>query len=158
MEAQVSSKTGKRRKYEKLHCEHCGRDVSKSTWYMHYESFFDSASGTWTKESAGPRPDFKFESSGDSSESERDSDRYFSFQSDHEDTEPNDVSVCCTDESSLDYGMYFVLLYILQEAPLEASSGDVEVWEFESDSESDFESQTLGSAPQTNESSQLFFS
>ena len=94
----------------------------------------------------------RFESSGDSSESERDSDRYFSFQSDHEDTEPNDVSVCCTDEY---YGMYFVLLYILQEPPLEPSSGDVEVWEFESDSESDFESQTLGSAPQTNESSQL---
>lgn len=62
---------------------------------MHYESFFDSASGTWTKESAGPsyrRPDFKFESSGDASESDRD--RYFSFHSDHEDTEePYDVSV-----------------------------------------------------------------
>ena len=120
---------------------------------MHYESLFDSASGTWMKESAGPscrRPDFKFESSGDSSESDRDSDRYFSFQSHHEDTEPYDVSVYSPHVPASKLVWTVLCVVVLQEPSLEASSGDVEVWKFESDSP-----ELWDPAPQTNESSQL---
>ena len=40
----------KKHKYEILHCHHCNREVSKSTWYKHYEKYFDSVSGKWRTE------------------------------------------------------------------------------------------------------------
>ena len=66
----------KKRKYERLHCEHCNQGVSKSTWYVHYNKFFDFVTGKWKKEGTTEqpqRPDFNFhlESSGSSDESER---------------------------------------------------------------------------------------
>ena len=68
-------------------CHHCNQKVSKSTWYVHYNKFFDSVSGTWRTEDSSvqqlQRPDFNFEhdSSESLGESERESDSDFSFLS-----------------------------------------------------------------------------
>ena len=72
----MEQKGGNRGRYEKLHCEHCDKEVSKSTWYIHYDNSFDARSGTWNKEMETPcqRPDFKFESSEDSSELDMEAD------------------------------------------------------------------------------------
>ena len=57
----------KKRKYKRLHCHHCNREVSKSTWYSHYEQYFDSVSGEWRTEEVSctsqqlRRPDFNFD-------------------------------------------------------------------------------------------------
>ena len=78
--------TVKRRKYEKLHCQHCNRAVSISTWYIHYEKYFDSVSGKWREDStANPgslRPDFNFDQDSESSECENEVDDEFSFEDD----------------------------------------------------------------------------
>ena len=87
----------KKRKYERLHCHHCNREVSKSTWYKHYEKCFDSVSGKWRTEEISctsqqlQRPDFNFdrESSDDSRELERESDDAFSFPEDRDEAACN---------------------------------------------------------------------
>lgn len=62
----------KKRKYERGYCPHCDREVSKSTWYLHYSQYFDRVSGEWRKEAGVPRrePNFNFaeESSSDPEE------------------------------------------------------------------------------------------
>ena len=67
---------------------------------MHYGKYFNTESGTWTKEctdSTTQRADFKFDTSEDSGESEMEFDGVFSFHSDHDDTEEmNEVSRQCT--------------------------------------------------------------
>ena len=90
----------KKRKYERLHCDHCNTKVSKSTWYVHYQKYFDSVSGTWKKEGTSqrtPPPDFNFQlgSSESSSESEKglESDGDFSFE-DEQNIAVADVSCC----------------------------------------------------------------
>ena len=53
----------RKRQYERLWCEHCSCKIAKSTWYVHYQKFFDSTSGMWKEESSSPharRPDFNF--------------------------------------------------------------------------------------------------
>ena len=40
----------KRRKYSKLHCPHCNKEVSKSSWYNHYDQYYDKSSCTWQTE------------------------------------------------------------------------------------------------------------
>ncbi len=37
----------KQRKYRKLYCPHCDKSVSKSTWYAHYNEFFDQVENNW---------------------------------------------------------------------------------------------------------------
>lgn len=37
------------RKYKKIFCPHCDRDVSKSTWYSHYGQFYNNRKKEWTK-------------------------------------------------------------------------------------------------------------
>ena len=76
----------KKRKYERPHYHHCNREVSKSTWYSHYEQYFDSVSGEWRTEVSCTsqqlrRPDFNFdqESSDDTLELESEYDDAFSF-------------------------------------------------------------------------------
>ena len=82
----------KKRKYEKLHCQHCHQEVSKSTWYAHYQNFFDSATGKWKEESPKQlgRPEFNFEEDGSESSDERgtESDGDFSF------TDDQDGAIC----------------------------------------------------------------
>ena len=84
----------KKRKYEKLHCQHCHQDVSKSTWYLHYEKYFDSVSGKWKNEETSlqqRRPDFNFEqeSSEESDEATREYEGDFSFPEDQDQTISN---------------------------------------------------------------------
>ena len=77
----------KKRKYKRLHCHHCNREVSKSTCYSHYEQYFDSVSGEWRTEEVSctsqqlRRPDFNFdqESRDDTLELESEYDDAFSF-------------------------------------------------------------------------------
>ena len=37
-------------KKRKIYCNHCEKEVSKSTWYCHYAEFFDSVTGEWKTE------------------------------------------------------------------------------------------------------------
>ena len=65
----------KHRRYQKIFCPHCDKEVSKSSWYSHYSQYFDSRSHTWTKSQPNPCPtatnfldleeDFDFGSSSD---------------------------------------------------------------------------------------------
>ena len=58
----------KQRKYRKLYCPHCERSVSKSTWYCHYNQFYDCDDERW-EAPALQNPDhgdFDFGSSSDS--------------------------------------------------------------------------------------------
>lgn len=50
----------KRRKTTKQYCPHCDKEVSKSTWYRHYSSFYDHSTSSWEKRK---EPDFCFSSS-----------------------------------------------------------------------------------------------
>lgn len=58
----------KQRKYRKLYCPHCEKSVSKSTWYTHYNQFYDHDDERWeTPAHKNPdHEDFDFESSSDS--------------------------------------------------------------------------------------------
>lgn len=75
----------KKRKYVRRLCPHCNREVSKSTWYVHYQKFYDPASGEWNKDdtSTSQRPDFNFEEHS-SGETETEYDGDFSFPDDQE--------------------------------------------------------------------------
>lgn len=74
---------GKKRRYDKLYCYHCEREVSKSAFYSHYNKFFDQRTGKWEKAGFSPLPmdvvPFKFseESSESQSEDEGHNDFYF---------------------------------------------------------------------------------
>ena len=83
--------TAKKRKYDKIFCQHCSRDVAKSTWYIHRERFFDSASGQWKKENDNgelelleQRPDFNFDQP--SSDENEDSATDFFLSGDQDET------------------------------------------------------------------------
>ena len=56
----------KRRKFNKLYCQHCEQEVSKSTWYVHHGQFYDKVRKTWRKDpglTSTPEQDFHFGSS-----------------------------------------------------------------------------------------------
>ena len=56
----------KRRKFNKLYCQHCEQEVSKSTWYVHHNQFYDEVRKTWRKDpslTSTPEQDFDFGSS-----------------------------------------------------------------------------------------------
>ena len=82
--------TAKKRKYDKI-CQHCSRDVAKSTWYIHRERLFDSASGQCKKENDNgelelleQRPDFNFDQP--SSDENEDSATDFFISGDQDET------------------------------------------------------------------------
>ena len=35
------------RKFSNLYCPHCKKEVSKSTWYVHYNNFYDKSTRSW---------------------------------------------------------------------------------------------------------------
>ena len=35
------------RKFSNLYCPHCRKEVSKSTWYVHYNDFYDKSTRSW---------------------------------------------------------------------------------------------------------------
>ena len=51
----------KKRKYSKLYCPHCDKEVSKSTWYKHYSRFFNATTNQWIKQYSNNN-DFDFQS------------------------------------------------------------------------------------------------
>ena len=53
----------KKRKYSKQYCFHCRNQVSKSTWYRHYNQFYDPVNDKW--EVSQYEQPFKFDSSSD---------------------------------------------------------------------------------------------
>ena len=68
-------------KKRKSYCCHCDKEVSKSTWYLHYNQYFDQVTGEW-KRSAPPQPSsFKF-SEDSSPEPEGDFHDNFLFDAD----------------------------------------------------------------------------
>ena len=48
--ATVASQHGKKRHRDTMFCDHCHRDVSKSTFYRHYQEFFDPVAKRWRRE------------------------------------------------------------------------------------------------------------
>lgn len=54
------------RKYKKIYCFHCDKEVSKSTWYTHYGQYYDPRAGTWKKSTSTSESyvsaDFNFDS------------------------------------------------------------------------------------------------
>lgn len=56
----------KRRKFNKLYCQRCEQEVSKSTWYVHHNQYYDKVRKTWRKDpclTSTPKQDFDFGSS-----------------------------------------------------------------------------------------------
>jgi len=35
------------RKFNTVYCPHCKKEVSKSTWYVHYNNFYDKSAKSW---------------------------------------------------------------------------------------------------------------
>ena len=59
----------KKRKYDKQLCPHCSKEVSKSTWYEHYDKFYNTTTNQWQKStSTCSRFDFSSVNNQDSDE------------------------------------------------------------------------------------------
>lgn len=57
-----------KRKYSKIHCPHCNKEVSKSSWYNHYNQYYDKSSCTWhTEGEYSKTSSFNFGSSSEES-------------------------------------------------------------------------------------------
>ena len=56
----------KKRKYDRLFCDQCGIEVSKSTFYSHYNKFYDQKTGQWEKSKSLPSDPIPFKFSEDS--------------------------------------------------------------------------------------------
>ena len=61
-------------KKSKIYCNHCEKNVSRSTWYRHYSQFYDSLTGQWRSENERQYADsdFKFSSSDESRDDDHD--------------------------------------------------------------------------------------
>ena len=47
-----AEKPSKRRKFDKAFCPHCKKVVAKSTWYLHYNKFYNKSTKTWQVDSS----------------------------------------------------------------------------------------------------------
>ena len=75
-----------KRSFNRLFCVHCDKEVSKSTYYLHYSKFYNKSTCVWKKQRLTDRPDFNFSDteSSDVSEDEGDpSDFAFHMDDDH---------------------------------------------------------------------------
>ena len=52
------------RKFSDVYCPHCKKEVSKSTWYVHYNNFYDKKTNSWQSgtDLASKVADFDFDS------------------------------------------------------------------------------------------------
>ena len=83
----------KKRKYEREFCPHCNKEVSKSTWYLHYNQFFNQATGLWKRDTGGDEirhihPSFKFSPSSTESSDDNSVDEFCFEQFSDMDNEP----------------------------------------------------------------------
>lgn len=103
----------KRRKFAKPFCPHCGLNVSKSTFYRHFNEFYNKSTDTWTKNqpSEGTSAAFVFSSSSDCDSGE-------SATETHYEEQEEDVDEQESQHSGED-------------------NNDLEIWESDSDSDSD---------------------
>ena len=60
----MSESAAEVRKFSKVYCPHCKKDVSKSTYYDHYSKFYNKESRSWQlmakQPSTSNEPDFDF--------------------------------------------------------------------------------------------------
>jgi hypothetical protein len=75
----------KKRKYSKLHCPHCNKEVSKSSWYNHYDQYYDKSTCTWHTEGENLSKSSHFNFGSSSEESGGDfgglvSEEFFDFE------------------------------------------------------------------------------
>ena len=55
------------------YCPHCNKDVSKSTWYLHHNQFFDPVTKSWRRDvntGGGQKEEYDFDFGPESSASE----------------------------------------------------------------------------------------
>ena len=55
---------------KRLYCPHCDANISKSTWYRHYNQYYDPTSDRWETATKNLEADFQFDTDSDEGDGE----------------------------------------------------------------------------------------